>query len=307
MTQEIHVGEARVVRVEELLMPTSMRWLFPELADGRPIVEQNREWLAPHFVNDRGHLLQSIHSLVIFVDGRTIVVDTCVGNDKQRTDGSPEWHERSGPFLDDLARVIDPAEVDTVVCTHLHVDHVGWNTRLVDGVWQPTFPNARYVFVEKELAFWESEAARDESSRVLMDDSVRPVVEAGLADLVAADYVVSPSVQLEPSHGHTPGHVCVRLTSGGQDAVISGDLMHSPIQCAIPDERPRLDRDAAPARAARHTFLERYADSGVLVFGTHFSPPSAGWIRREGRAYRFETYQQEQREAYQSEQREETP
>ena len=286
----IRVGTIDVHRVEELVMPTSMRWLFPEIEDGRPIVEANRDWLAPHFLNERGHLLQSIHSLVFEADGRTVVVDTCVGNDKQRPNGSPEWHLRQGAFLDDLAAVVDPADVDLVICTHLHVDHVGWNTRLVEGAWQPTFPNARYLFVDREIEHWEQLAADEPDTATLMDDSVRPIVAAGQADIVSADQRVSESLWLEPSHGHTPGHVCVRLASEGVEAVISGDLMHSPIQCAIPDARPALDRDPAPARAARHTFLERYTDSGVLVFGTHFNLPSAGLIRRDGTAYRYDAH-----------------
>lgn len=292
MTSEsINVGSIDVHRVEELLMPTSMRWLFPELEDGRPVVEANRDWLAPHFINERGHLLQSIHSLLFKVDGATVIVDTCVGNDKQRPNGSPEWHLRDGPFLAELGAAADPAAVDLVICTHLHVDHVGWNTRLVDGTWQPTFPNARYLFVDREIEHWERLAANETDTATLMDDSVRPIVAAGLADIVPADHRINESLWLEPSHGHTPGHVCVRLSSEGAEAVISGDLMHSPIQCAIPDARPALDRDAAPARAARHTFLERYADSGVLVFGTHFNAPSAGLISRSDDAYRYDAHE----------------
>ncbi len=282
------IGEAQIDRTVEMVMPTSVRWLFPELENGRELVEQHREWLAPHFVNERGHLLQSIHSLVVRVDGLTFVIDTCVGNDKSREGGAEEWHLRSGPFLDDLGAVVDPASVDYVICTHLHVDHVGWNTRLVDGVWVPTFPNARYVFVDRELEHWESLAGSEPRTAVLMDDSVRPVVAAGLVDVVGAEHQVSASVRLEASHGHTPGHVCVRITSEGAEAVVSGDVMHSPLQCAAPDARPVFDREAGPAREARHAFLERYADSEVLVLGTHFHAPSAGLLCREGEAFRFD-------------------
>jgi glyoxylase-like metal-dependent hydrolase (beta-lactamase superfamily II) len=148
---ELTIGEAQIDRTVEMVMPTSVRWLFPDLKNGRDLIEQNRDWLAPHFINARGHLLQSIHSLVVRVDGLVVVIDTCVGNDKQREGGAPEWHLRSGPFLEELSETIDPTSVDFVICTHLHVDHVGWNTRLVDGAWQPTFPNARYLFVDREL------------------------------------------------------------------------------------------------------------------------------------------------------------
>ncbi len=285
---ELTIGEAQIDRTVEMVMPTSVRWLFPELENGRELVEQNRDWLAPHFINERGHLLQSIHSLVVRVDGLVFVIDTCVGNDKRREGGSPEWHLRSGPFLTDLTATVDPATVDYVICTHLHVDHVGWNTRLVDGDWQPTFANARYLFVDRELAHWERLASGDAGTATLMDDSVRPVVAAGSVDQVESDHQISPSLRLEPSHGHTPGHVCVRISSGGEEAVVCGDVMHSPLQCAVPDARPVFDAEEAAARAARHTFLERYADSGVVVLGAHFHTPSAGRISRAGAAYRFD-------------------
>ncbi len=284
----IAVGDARISRIEELLMPTSMRWLFPDFPDGRDLVARNRDWLAPHFTNERGHLLQSIHTFGIKVDGLTVVVDTCVGNDKQRPGGAPEWQMRSGPFLDRLSDAgFAPLDVDVVICTHLHVDHVGWNTRLVDGRWLPTFPNARYLFVDREWEHWQAQAREDDAVRILMDDSVRPVIDAGRADLVPPDHRISASLTLEPSPGHTPGHASVRISSDGHDAVLSGDVMHSPVQCAAPDARPLFDHDPVPAREARHTFLERYADSGVLVLGAHFNAPSAGRIERDGAAYRF--------------------
>jgi glyoxylase-like metal-dependent hydrolase (beta-lactamase superfamily II) len=284
----IQIGEIEIRCVEELVIPTSVRWMLP----GAPpdALERARSWLEPHFINERGHLLQSVHTFVVKTPEHTILVDTCAGNSKVRdTGGVSAFHMLDTPFLERLAEAGAAAEdVDFVVCTHFHSDHVGWNTRLAEGRWVPTFPNARYVFVEREWRHWEAEAARSEGVRTLVEDSIRPVLDAGLADLVEPDHRVSSAVWLEPSHGHTPGHVCVRIASHGADAVVTGDVMHSPIQCAYPDVKPALDQEEAPAREARRAFLERYADSGVLVLGTHFSLPAAGRIVRDGDAFRYE-------------------
>ncbi|MBM3139649.1 MAG: MBL fold metallo-hydrolase [Chloroflexi bacterium] len=273
-------------------MPTSARWLFPDEAEPFAILERARPWLEPHFVNERGHLLQSIHTYVVRTRDLLVVIDTGVGNDKDRSGGNLEgWHMRSGPFLEELrAAGADPEWVDVVVNTHMHGDHVGWNARLVDGRWVPTFPRARYLFVRPEWEHWQREAERTEAVRRLVDDSLQPVVDAGRAEVVPADLRISDELWLEPSHGHSPGHVNVRLSSRGVDAVFVGDALHSPIQCAVPDVRPTFDRpeSATQARATRGAILEQCAGSGMLMLGAHFTPPAAGRVRREGEAFRFE-------------------
>ncbi len=285
----IAIGDVNVTLVEEMVVPTSVRFMLPEAEEPFELLERAREWLEPHFINERGHLLQSIHSFVVQAGDLTVVVDTGVGNDKLRTGGVAGFNLRDGPFLADLeAAGCPPESVDVVVCTHLHTDHVGWNTRLVDGAWTPTFPNARYLFVEREWDYWSGEAESDESTRTLMDDSLRPIADAGVMELVSPDYRISDELWLEPSHGHTPGHVCMRIASGGRDAVITGDLMHSPIQCAAPEQRSTFDRDANAAREARRAFLERYADTDTVVLGTHFHAPAAGRITRDGDLYRYD-------------------
>ncbi len=282
----ISIGDARVTLVEELVMPTSARWMLPDHPEPWNLLDRCRPWLEDHFLNERGHILQSMHSWVIEADGMTIVVDTAIGNDKDRAGGGFDgWHMRQGPFLEELTGAgAAPGDVDIVLNTHLHTDHVGWNTRWVDGAWVPTFPAARYQLVEREWRYW-SELPEPPG---IIEDSVRPVVDASQVDLVAADHRVSDSLWLEPSHGHTPGHVCVRISSRGQDAVILGDVIHSPIQCAAPHERPPLDSDPQPAREARLAFLERYADTRTVVLGTHFHQPATGLIKRDGGAYRYE-------------------
>ena len=282
----INIGDARITLVEELVMPTSARWMLPDHPEPFALLDQCRPWLEPHFLNERGHILQSMHTWLIEVDGMRIVVDTGIGNDKDREGGGFEgWHMRNGPYLEELAEAGAPADqVDVVLNTHLHGDHAGWNTKWVDGAWVPTFPNARYQLVEREWSYWSGLPEPPD----IIEDSVRPVVEAGVVDLVSADHRVSDSVWLEPSHGHSPGHVCVRISSAGQDAVVLGDVMHSPIQCAAPEQRPPLDRDPGPAREARLAFLQRYADTNTVVLGTHFHTPATGLIRREGTAYRYD-------------------
>jgi glyoxylase-like metal-dependent hydrolase (beta-lactamase superfamily II) len=275
------IGDVTVTRVIELEEPTPGRFLLPEASPDR--VKQI-PWLAPHFATEDGAFILSIHALVVESGDRRIVVDTCLGNDKQRT--IPGWNLRSGPFLQQLVEAGHPREsVDTVVCTHLHVDHVGWNTMKQDGRWVPTFPNARYLIGRTEWEYWRGE--QDELSRQLVDDSVQPIFDAGLVDLVETDHVLTPEVRLEPSPGHTPGHVSVRISSQGCDAVVTGDLMHHPCQIARPEWGSRFDWNASLARETRSAALSRWSETGTLVIGTHFATPTAGRIVRDGDGFRF--------------------
>jgi glyoxylase-like metal-dependent hydrolase (beta-lactamase superfamily II) len=281
--QQWKIGDVTVTRIVEIEGPFSGERILP---DATPANIARHRWLLPRFATADGKLHVSVHALVIESGGRRIVVDTCVGNDKSRS--VPGWSHLKGPFLADLARAGYPREsIDIVICTHLHVDHVGWNTMLEHGRWVPTFPNARYWIGNAEWEHWSS--AEEDDFRQPMDDSVRPVIEAGLVDLVAPNDRVTDEVVLEPTPGHTPGHVSVRITSCGEEAVITGDLMHHPVQCAEPSWASRFDSDPDKARSTRRSFLERYADRPVLVFGTHFATPSAGHIVRDGSAWRFES------------------
>jgi glyoxylase-like metal-dependent hydrolase (beta-lactamase superfamily II) len=215
------------------------------------------------------------------------VVDTCIGNDKNLP-MVKNWHKRTGgTFLRDLADVGFPADsVDTVLCTHLHVDHVGWNTVREDGHWVPTFKNARHLWNKAEYDFWSVTEAKGFVD--IIAESVAPVFDAGLVDLVAEDHVVTDEVRLEPTPGHTPGHVSVHIRSRGEEAVITGDLTHHPGQLAHPEWRSSADADGEQAEATRRAFLERYADQPVLIIGTHYAAPTAGHIVRDGDVYRLE-------------------
>jgi glyoxylase-like metal-dependent hydrolase (beta-lactamase superfamily II) len=275
------IGDVRITRVQELEAP-GLHWLLP---DAIPENLKTIPWLAPDFVDERGEALASVHALVVEAPGRRIVVDTCVGNDKERP--IPPWNLRQGPFLKDLeAAGFAPESIDTVLCTHLHVDHVGWNTRLVEGRWLPTFPRARYLLGRTEWAHWSADG--DSLTQTILADSVRPVFDADLVDLVDSDHRISDEVWLEPTPGHTPGHVSVRIASRGEQAVITGDLMHHPCQMARPDWCAIADSDPEQALATRRSFLERYADTPTLVIGTHFAGPTAGRIVRDADVYRLD-------------------
>jgi glyoxylase-like metal-dependent hydrolase (beta-lactamase superfamily II) len=289
------VGQVRITRVVESGPdPTSTKFLFRD--PPRDLVARHG-WLKPHFATDEGRLLMSIHAFVVESQGRRIVVDTCIGNDKRRS--FEGWHQLHGPFLRDLtAAGFAPDTIDTVLCTHLHVDHVGWNTRWVDGRWVPTFPKARYLFARKEWEHWSQEAAKmpapygDASAAPddVLGDSVRPIIDAGLADLVDTDHRITDEVRLQPTPGHTPGHVSVRIESTGELALITGDLMHHPIQCAEPDREVNFDSEPELARTTRKYFLACCVRDKALVLGTHFAAPTAGHVVPFGDAWRFQAW-----------------
>lgn len=275
------IGDATVTKVVELETAGIGSFVLPQAA---PEVVDEISWLRPHFLDAEGNLLMSVHALVVESGGQRIVVDTCLGNDKERT--FPEWSHLQGSFLQDLEAAGTSRErVDQVVCTHLHVDHVGWNTMLVEGEWRPTFPNARYLFGRIEWDYWQNEP---EEFGPVVTDSVRPIVDMGLADLVEMDHKLTDEVWLEPTPGHTPGHVSVRIRSAGEDAVITGDMIHHPCQIARPEWSSFVDYDADQSRETREEFLARYGDQPVLVIGTHFVTPTAGRIVRDGDAYRLD-------------------
>lgn len=276
------IGDVTITWVVELEIPGAATWILPD-ATTENLAKV--PWLKPHFVNEAGDPIMSVHALIIESEDQRILVDTCVGNDKKRP--IPDWDLRQGPFLQDLADAGHPADsIDTVLCTHLHVDHVGWNTRLENGKRVPTFDNARYLWNRGEYDYWN--AHPEQQMGDVMGDSVQPVLDAGRVDFVEPDHVVTSEVSLEPTPGHTPGHVSVHITSRGEEAVITGDLMHHPVQCAHPEWAASVDYDKDQARATRLAFLERYADRPVLILGTHFAGPSAGRVVRDGDAFRLD-------------------
>ncbi|MBT2541096.1 MBL fold metallo-hydrolase [Streptomyces sp. ISL-44] len=231
-------------------------------------------WPAPEFSRADGTFVISVHGLLVDTGTRRILVDTCVGNARPSV---PFLSMLDSAWLQDLAALGYPPEsIDTVVCTHLHFDHVGWNTRLVDGKWVPTFPRARHLVTRVEWEHWADEA--DAGLR----DTMQPLLDRGLVDFVETDHRVCDGVRLEAAPGHTPGQVAVVVESGAERAVITGDLVHHPVQFIEPDVPSLADTDAALAAATRRAFVERYADTGTLIVGTHFPAPTAGFLQRGG-------------------------
>jgi glyoxylase-like metal-dependent hydrolase (beta-lactamase superfamily II) len=278
------IGDVTVTRILELEATGGSRFILPQAT---PEVIREIGWLAPHFADETGRLKMSVQALVVETPSKRIIVDTCIGNDKQRD--IPTWSNLQTSFLGDLqAAGFPPESFDVVLCTHLHVDHVGWNTKLAEGRWLPTFPNARYLIGRAEFDYWKAEEdAREDHSRSPFHDSVAPVFEAGLVDLVETDHRVCDEVSLEPTLGHTPGHVSIRLRSKGQEALITGDFTHHPCQLAHPEWASSADYDAAASTATRKRMYGALAGAQTLVIGTHFSAPTAGRIVADGQVWRF--------------------
>ena len=281
------LGDVTIARVLEMNTPEFDPYeFFPEttLEDWEP----HLHWLQPHAMDPiSGKLVFPMQSYVVQSKHHTILIDSCVGNHKERP-FLPKWHQKADTtYIDNLTKLgLTPEDIDIVMCTHLHPDHVGWNTKLVDGRWVPTFPNAEYVFSRKEFEYWKEFNERRPLEHLI--DSVLPIEAAGQAKLVANDHAVDDSVWLEATPGHTPDHFSVRLASAGSDAVFTGDMIHSPIQTHFPEWAARPDYKTDIAGATRRAFLEKYCDSGVLVCTMHFPLPSAGLIVPDGNAFRFE-------------------
>ena len=278
------VGRVRITRIVEMVLPVPAGEAF-FLPQATAAELRKSPWLYPHFVGEDDTLKLSIHALLVDAPGLRLVVDTCIGNDRPRsiTGGQP----LATPFLQHLAEAGWSRDgVDAVVCTHLHVDHVGWNTMLEGGKWVPTFPMARYLIGRREYDFWSAEG--DAEQQTILGDSVKPIFEAGLAELVELDHVISPEIRLVPSTGHTPGHVSVMIASEGAQAVITGDMTHHPCQLAHPDWSPPFDSDRKASAATRARLFAEWADQPILVIGTHYAAPTAGRIVRDGAAYRME-------------------
>ena len=277
----LRCGAIDVIRIKETLgaaFPPA--YLLPDLpADA---IERNLGWLAPnHFDPVKGRFVMGTHSWLLRTPHHTILVDTCIGNHKQRPH-SPGFHNLEQPFLERLAQAgFKPEQIDFVLCTHLHVDHIGWNTHLRDGRWVPTFPNAKVICSKTELASAQEKAEANvagDDHRAQWEDSILPVLEAGLLQAVEGTHSLEDGLTIEPTPGHTPGHVVLRAESGGERMLFAGDLCHHPLQVYYPDVNSRFCEDAEGARAMRRKILASCAESGALFAPAHWGPPHAGRI-----------------------------
>jgi glyoxylase-like metal-dependent hydrolase (beta-lactamase superfamily II) len=284
-TLKWQVGDVKITRIVESEVPMAYNPDAAFLKEATPEKLRDMPWLYPHFVTEAGDLKLSIHALLVEAPGLKLVVDTCVGNDKPRALFGNVGLQTG--FLTSLeATGCKRTDVNNVVCTHLHVDHVGWNTMLEGGKWVPTFPNARYLIGKQEYAFWKQEG--DKEQQEILSDSVQPIFDRGLADLVEMDHRISPEVKLMPTPGHTPGHVSVIIESKGKRAMITGDMLHHPCQFGHPEWSPSFDSDPVAGATMRRSVFEKVADQPTLVIGTHFAAPTAGHVKRDGRSFRFD-------------------
>ena len=291
LLQQWVVGDVRITKMVETENIIDMLTFFPKASAEALLAIP---WLRPHFVTAEGQAIFSIHALVVETPTKRIIVDTCYGNDKDRM----PWEfitNLQTSFLRDLeAAGFQRDSIDTVLCTHLHVDHVGWNTMLVDGRWMPTFPKARYILNKLEYDYWVAPVdvptanAWNEIQRLTIADSVTPVFEAGLVDLVEGTYKVCDEVTLVPTPGHSPGHVSVRISSRGKEALITGDIAHHPSQLVYLDWGLDIDFNQEQAANTRRHVFSDVANRPILVIGTHWAGTTGGAIKRDGQSFRLE-------------------
>lgn len=284
------IGSTLVTRVEEQLGRAS---LPPEqyfAGFERPVLERNLPWMVPdHYVPEADALITSVHSWLIRTGCHTILLDACSGNRKDRH-WLPRFHQLETPFLERLqAAGARPEDIDIVLCTHLHADHIGWNTCLRDGRWVPTFPNAKYLFSRIENDYWDPAKnpalAETPDRRIGYRDSVLPVIEAGQARLLDGGDAIDDELLVEPAPGHTPGHVLLKLGAQGAGGVFCGDVIHHPLQVYAPHWNTQFCADPEQARATRRRVLGHCADSGALLFPTHFGAPHVAAIEARGEAF----------------------
>ena len=281
------VGGVEITRLVEVWKWEDDIWMV--LEDSKPPIVHTQPWLIPDHATTEGRMFINFQAFFVRAGKRRIMIDTCIGADRERQ--FPVFTNMRTTFMQDLASLgVAPDDIDTVLCTHLHFDHVGWNTHLVDGRWVPTFPKARYLFSRTEYDHWQM--LRDTGGYHGVNhlaDAVDPVIAAGLVDFIPHDYALTEEISLLPTPGHTPGHVSVYISSLGQQAVITGDLMHHPIQVAMPEHLATFDMDKPAGAKSRVEFVNRFQGKPVLVIGSHFADPGAGYIVRNGASWKLQS------------------
>jgi glyoxylase-like metal-dependent hydrolase (beta-lactamase superfamily II) len=281
------VGDVEIWRIVEVFNHEDP---FAMLLDGgSPELARQFDWLFPNFATDDAALRINFQAFVIRCGDRHIMIDTCLGNDRDRQ--FPIFNQMQTTFLADIASVGCPAErIDTVLCTHLHFDHTGWNTKLENGRFVPTFPNARYLFGREEWEHLQHDLKHGTQHYLgHVEDSITPVYEAGLVDFIESDHRITDEIVLFSTPGHTAGHVSIRIESKGETAVITGDMMHHPIQVALPTHPGNFDDNKPLAGQTRLKFMQETAGTDTLVIGSHFCDPTCGYIRGDGNGgWRFD-------------------
>jgi glyoxylase-like metal-dependent hydrolase (beta-lactamase superfamily II) len=260
---------------------------FPSMT--KELLEENKGWMTDGgYLDKDGNVVLCIQAYLVQTKHHNILVDSCVGNDKPRA-SRPFWDKlKLDTFEKNLAATgVRMDQIDYVMCTHLHVDHVGWNTRLENGRWVPTFDKAKYVFSDRELDYWTDQAKKDPEANSPIVDSVLPIVEAKREQVVKSDFELNDIVKLIPTPGHTIDHYSVQVGKPGADAVITGDMIHSPIQAKYPDLGMRADYNSPQAGESRRKLFSCICDSATLVCTAHFPSPSSGQMKKDGNGFKF--------------------
>ena len=291
--QPIQLGRMRIHKVHEMDSPVPLLSQLPGTT-GEDMQRLLTWYDQPDEVNpdpEASFMTFSVHSWVIEIDGKRILIDTCCGNHKDRA--LPEVHQLDTDYLGNLRRAgFEPGDIDMVMCTHLHFDHVGWNTRLDNGKWVPTFPNARYVFGRRDFEYFKTDPEGEALHNAAFVDSIVPVMEAGQGDIVDEDSVahreIGDGVWLEPAFGHSPGCCTVNAQADGPPGIFWGDVIHHPVQLIRHDLPFAFDTDGVAACNVRKATMERLADTDTLCFPAHFRRTSAGYVKRDGDAFRYE-------------------
>jgi glyoxylase-like metal-dependent hydrolase (beta-lactamase superfamily II) len=288
MSQTFAIGDLTIHRVIESEGPLfDPLVFFPTLT--QEMLDENQSWLKPAYVDPAsGQLMLCVQSYIVRTPHHTILIDSCIGNHKPRPD-FPFWNQMTSDRYEKglAAAGVGCDDIDFVMCTHLHVDHIGWNTRLENGRWVPTFPKAKYLFGKQELAFWTEEERSNPGSQPWIVDSVLPIIEAKRHEEVDSDYELSDVVKLIATPGHTVGHFSVHVGQSGADAIIAGDMVHSPLQVRYPDLGMFVDYDRTQGIATRQSLFSRLCDTSTLLCPAHFPSPSRGRLTRWGEGFRY--------------------
>ena len=282
------VGKATITRIEETYLACyPLKRIFPDITEAQ--LAEHKHWLAPHHYDaEQGLIKLSVHSWLLQVGGQKILIDNCCGNDRDKP-GRPFWSHLNIDYLGRLAAAgARPEEIDIVMCTHLHHDHVGWNTMRKDGKWVPTFPNARYVFSKPDVDYFAKIDASDEGPAEMgtFRECVVPILEYGRADLVEGTHRLNDFIEIEPAPGHAPGHVFFKLESEGERGAFIGDVWHHLLQVHYPDWNFPKNSDADQARVSRRKVLDYCAATGALVMPGHVGLPFAGRVEKTANGFR---------------------
>ena len=288
-TDRCQIGATHIMRIVDLdRQAFEPKIIFPA-ATGEVMQKKTANLNDHNFDQNTLALFLSFHAYLVRIKNKTILVDMCLGNDKTRIE-RPIWHQRNGPFIENLKNAgVEPTDVDYVMCTHLHADHVGWNTKLLNGEWVPTFPNAEYIFSEKEYNHWRREDGRYSSEEQILHgsfhDSVMPIISSGQARLVPSNFNLGNGVHLEPAYGHTPGNIMIHIEDCQEHAVLCGDILHHPIQLGHPEWKTNFCSDPEQATLTRLNLLREYAGTKTAILPAHFHSADLGLISKDNGSY----------------------